>query len=92
MKNIYHLVGNLICCCETKTDPKYFKQEIATLNSEVENLNEKLLIEQSKVKKYSNQSTSLLEEINKLHLKNNENQELILAKQELTYANEKIKY
>ena len=31
---IYHLVGNLICCCENQTDYKYFEQEIATLTIE----------------------------------------------------------
>ena len=91
IKSVYHLIGNLICCCETETELKYFEQEIATLNKEILNLKDQLLEERMKVKNYSNQSFSLLEEINDLHKKKNENQELIITKQELNYALEKIK-
>ena len=43
------------------------------------------------VKNFCNPSAALLEEINELHKKNIENQDLALTKQELKYALDKIK-
>ena len=90
-KTIYHLIGNLICCCETETDPKFFEQEITTLTDENSNLKDQLLKEKMNVKSVSSQSAALLEEINELHKKNIGDQDPVLTKQELKYALDKIK-
>ena len=83
VKIAYHLTGNLICCCEPPTsDDLYYEQEIALL---------KLSLSSAKLlaNNYEKQNKSLLDEINDLHRKYNDDKHLTQSKQELL---EKVKH
>lgn len=91
IKTSYHLIGNLISCCELEIkDVKYYEQEIKLLNKEIFSLNDKLQEEKINSKSYANQSISLLEEINDLHKKNNDKIQLDNLQKELNHALDKI--
>ena len=81
IKNAYHIKGNLFCCCYVDTE--FLQQDYEILKNEMQE-------EKRKSASLMNENKSLIEDLNKLHLKVNTNEELVTVKQQYFAASEKL--